>query len=301
MNIIFMGTPNFAIPAFEFLIKSKHKILGVYTRRPKKANRGQQLQITPIHKLAEKNNLKIFTPLNLRSEKEQQILKDLKPDLIVVVAFGLIIPENVLNIPKYGCVNIHPSLLPRWRGSAPIERCLLSEDSETGVCIMKLDSGMDTGDVIKTKKIIITSEMNFEYLHNHLSLLGAEMLLEVIDIIEKTDGNITTYKQDNTLTTLAPKIEKEEAQINFNNSIHYIDRQIRTFGNTIGSYIIHNNSRIKIIKADFEKQNEVKNEIGFLYKNFSFQCKDGILKPLILQKEGKNPIKIKDFLNGYKF
>lgn len=301
MNIIFMGTPNFAIPVFEKLIKSKHRLLGVYTRRPKKANRGQQLQTTPIHKIAEKNNLKIFTPLNLRNEKEQQILKALQPDLIIVVAYGLIIPEAVLNIPKYGCLNIHPSLLPRWRGSAPIERCLLSEDTETGVCIMKLDAGMDTGDVIKMKKITITSEMTIDYLHNNLALMGAEMLIEVVDEIEKTNGNITTYKQDDNLATLAPKIEKEEGKINFVNSINYIDRQIRTFGKTTGAYIIHNNNRIKIIQANFEKQDKIQNEIGFVYKDFSFQCKDGLLKPLILQKEGKKPVEIKDFLNGYKF
>ena len=181
-----MGTPEFSVPALRELIKHrKDEVIAVYTRKPKKADRGQKIQESPIYRIAEENNINIYTPASLRkSEKSKEEFKNLKPDLAVVVAYGLIIPEEILNVPTYGFINIHPSLLPRWRGSAPMQRCLLSEDRETGVCIMKLDSGMDTGDIIKVSdKIKIDENVDLEYLHDKLSVDGAKMLINVIDYI----------------------------------------------------------------------------------------------------------------------
>ena len=300
MNIVFMGTPQFSVLPLLKLLETKHNIVGVYTRRPKPANRGQKLETSPIYKIAEKNNLKIFTPLNLRKEEYQNELKALNPDLIVVVAYGLIIPQAVLDIPKYGVVNIHPSLLPRWRGCAPMERSLLNGDTETGVCIMKLDAGMDTGDVIDVRKIPITKQTKINDLYEQLGILGSELLINTVEEIDRNDGNIKTYKQDDSLATIAEKITSEEGIIDFNNDIDFIDRQIRTFSTNIGTFFMHNGNRLKIIEAEIE-YNDCQ-EIGSINKKtFAIQCKNGLLKPLIIQKEGKRPMNIKDFINGYKF
>ena len=303
-----MGTPEFSVPALKELINScktnsDYELVCVYTRRPKEAGRGQKIQYSPIYKITEENNIQIFTPKNLRNEKNQEEFKKLNIDVAVVVAYGLIIPEEVINMTKYGFINIHPSLLPKWRGSAPMQRCLLSNDEYTGVCIMKLDAGMDTGDIIKVSdKIKIDKNVDIEYLHDNLSVMGAKMLIEVLEDIKNNNGNIKTYKQDDNLATIAPKIEKEEGIIDFNNSsVEYIDKQIRALWVFPSVYFNHNGNRIKILKADFEKNNNAKYPLGSIINDkFHIQCKDGILKPLIVQKEVKNPMDIKSFLNGYK-
>lgn len=304
MRIVFMGTPDFAVPALNKLIEfKKNDIIAVYTKKPKKADRGHKIVESPIYKIAKENNIQIITPASFKkSEKNRIEFRELKPDLAIVVAYGLIIPQEMLDIPTYGFINIHPSLLPRWRGSAPMQRCLLSEDRETGVCIMRLDEGMDTGDIIKiSDKIQINKDVDIEYLHDVLSEKGAEMIIDVVNDIEKNKGNIVTIKQNNNLSTIADKIDNSEGKINFNNSIFFIERQIRALGKFIGTYFIHNNLRIKILKADILETGFNKNTGQIINEQFHIQCKDGILIPLILQKEGKKPINIKDFLNGYKF
>lgn len=304
MKIVFMGTPDFAVPALNELIKhQKDNIIAVYTKEPKKADRGQKIQESPIYKIAKENNIPIYTPKSLRkSEKDREEFKKLKPDLVVVVAYGLIIPEEILNVPTYGFINIHPSLLPRWRGSSPMQRCLLSDDKETGVCIMKLDVGMDTGDIIKiSDKINIDENVDIEYLHDKLSVDGAKMLIDVINDIEKNNGIKNTIKQDDSLATVADKIDNSEGKIDFqNSSIFFIEKQIRALGKFIGTYFVHNGKRIKILQAKI--LNTKTGSTGTIIdKDFDIQCKDGILKPLVLQKEGKKPMSINDFLNGYKF
>ena len=304
MRIVFMGTPDFAVPTLNKLLEfRKNEIIAVYTKKPKKAERGQKIQESPIYKIAKENNINIYTPISLRKrEKSREEFKLLKPDLVVVVAYGLIIPSEILDVPTYGFINIHPSLLPRWRGCAPLQRCLLSEDKETGACIMKLDSGMDTGDIIKiSDKIKIDKNVDIEYLHDTLSIYGANMVIDVINDIEKNKGIINTIKQNDDLATIADKIENEEGKIDLNNSsIFFIERQIRALGKFIGTYFFHNGKRIKILKADIN--NSIDGEVGTIINNqFHIQCKDGVLIPLILQKEGKKPMTIKEFLNGYKF
>ena len=305
MRIVFMGTPEFSVPALNELINCRrNELVAVYTRKPKKADRGQKIQESPVYRIAKENGINIYTPSSFRnSHKNQEEFKNLKPDLVVVVAYGLIIPEEILNVPTYGFINIHPSLLPRWRGSAPMQRCLLSEDKETGVCIMKLDTGMDTGDILKVSdKIIIDKNVDLEYLHDNLSVIGAKMLTDVINDIEKNNGIVNTVKQDNSLATIANKIDSSEGKIDFqNSSVFFIERQIRALGKFIGTYFIHNKKRIKILKANI-LDSQILGKIGtILNDKFFIQCKDGILEPLILQKEGKKPMDISNFLNGYRF
>ncbi len=303
MKIVFMGTPDFAIPSLQNLIDSKNEILAVFTKQPKQSNRGYKLQKTPIHELAEKNNIRIFTPKTFKIEKNIDDVKNLQPDLIVVVAYGLILPKKLLDIPKYGCINIHPSLLPKYRGCAPMERCLMSNDNETGVCIMKIVEDLDAGDVIKCKKIPINKDTTIVDLKNVLSNLGAKMLMEVIDNFENKDFSVI-YKQNDREATFTEKITNTDAIISWEkDSVIKIHKKIMALCDSVTVTIKHNENKIKILKSDYilnENSNNIKNLGTVIDKNFSIQCVDGVLKPLLVQREGKKIMNIKDFLNGYK-
>jgi methionyl-tRNA formyltransferase len=303
MKIIFMGTSNFSTPTLEQLISSKHEIVGVFTKKPKEADRGKKLSFSPIYKIAEKNGLKIFTPPTFKNNKNTEMATELGADLIVVVSYGLILTKGVLESTKYGAINIHPSLLPRWRGSAPMERTLLSGDKESGVCIMKVGEGIDDGCVIRCEKLELTKEMDLEFLSDHLSKRGAEMLLSVIDDIEKT-GKIVGMEQDDALATLAEKVTNEDAIINWKtDSVEKIHNKIRALGNSVGIFIHNGGNKIKILKADFELSKcEDTSKIGSVIdvKRFCIQCVDGILKPLVMQRGGGRAMEVKDFINGYR-
>ena len=301
MRIVFMGTPEFALPTLQKLINSKHTIEAVYTRKGKKSNRGFKLQNTPVYELAEKNNLRILTPPTFRNGKNLEELREIKPDLIIVVAYGLILTKEVLNIPKYGCINLHPSLLPKYRGCAPMERCLLSNDTETGVCVMKVAEGVDNGDIIDIYKCSIDKNTDIIYLKKHLSEIGADMMLKTL---EKLDNNekLNLIKQDDSEATFTDKITNEDAKIDWiNDSVVTIHNKIRALNDSVGVYLYHNNNRIKLLKSDYILQQNEKSKAIIIDKNFSINCKDGILKLIIVQKEGKKAMNIKDFVNGYRF
>lgn len=303
MKIVFMGTPEFAIPALSELINSGHEIIGVYTKQPKRVDRGKKIKNTPVHDLALKYNIPVFTPKTFKNGKNLEDLIRLKPDLVTVVAYGLILTKEVLEIPKYGCINIHPSLLPRWRGCAPIERCLMSDDTETGVCIIKVDEGLDSGDIISSYKTKITNETDIVSLKKELSDIGSKMLLDTVNEIEKNNGNIKTIKQSNIGITIADKITNNDAIIDWeNDDVIQIHRKIMALNDSVGVHIKHNNNVIKIIKSSYIIDNKTNNIPGTIIdKKFSIVCKNGILKPLILQREGKKAVNINDFVNGYRF
>lgn len=304
MKIVFMGTPEFAIPAFNRLLNSSHEIIAVYTRQAKQSGRGKKIKNTPIYDLAVKNNIDVFTPKTFKNGKNIDGLLNLKPDLIVVVAYGLILTKEVLEIPKYGCINIHPSLLPKWRGCAPMERCLMSDDTETGVCIMKVDEGLDSGDIISTYTTKITDKTDIISLKEELSNVGAEMLLKTVNEIEKTNGNIKTIKQSQNGIIIADKITNNDAIIDWKkDNVIKIHKKIMALSDSVTVCIKHSDNIIKILKSDYIIDNNLSNVAvrTIVDKNFSIACSDGILKPLVLQKEGKKPVGIKDFINGYKF
>ncbi|MDR2760222.1 MAG: methionyl-tRNA formyltransferase, partial [Rickettsiales bacterium] len=282
MKIIFMGASNFSLPALGQLAASRHEIVGVFTKKPKKANRGQKLSFSPVYKFAEKNNLKIFMPATFKNEKNASLARNLDADLITVVSYGLILSESVLRGTKYGAINIHPSLLPRWRGSAPIERALLAGDEETGVCIMEMSEGVDSGRIIDCERVKITRETDLESLSRQLSEIGARLLMKAIAEIEKT-GKILGREQGEDGAIFAEKITKEDAKINWlTDSVAVIHRKIIALGKTPGIFIKLGGNRIKILKADFELgECADKNKIGAVTdkKNFFIQCADGILKP----------------------
>lgn len=301
MKIVFMGTPDFAVPTLQKLIDNEKDVVAVYTRKAKKSNRGFKLQNTPIYEVAEKHNIKIFTPATFKNGKNLDELKELKPDVIVVVAYGLILPKELLDIPTYGCINLHPSLLPRYRGCAPMERCLLSGDKESGICIMKVDEGLDSGDIIDIYKCDIDKNMDIQELKEKFSIIGADMILKIIEKLEKGE-NLNYIKQDHSLATFTDKITNEDAKIDWqNDSVITIHNKIRALNDSVGVYLYHNNNRIKLIKSDYILKENNTNLATIQDKYFSINCKDGILKIITLQKEGKKAMNIKDFVNGYKF
>ena len=305
MKIVLFATPEFAIPTLELINNSNHEILAVYTKMAKPQGRGMQLQNTPIYEKATELGLKVFTPKTLKKPEEWEKLKEFNADIFVVVAYGLILPKEVINIAKYGCINIHPSLLPRWRGASPLQRAIMAGDKETGVCIIVLGEGLDDGDILACKKIKIDDEMDIESLHDQLSIEGANLMLKCLDDIEKNKKVIATPQASEGMI-YAEKIDKEEGKLNFNDSIEKIYNTIRAIGLLTGTYFEYNGERIKILKATIqksltEKEKELQNGEIIITKNaLIIKCSDGLLKPLILQREGKKALEVTEFIKGFK-
>lgn len=247
MKIIFAGTPEFSAIALEALIKSTHEIIAVYTQPDRPAGRGLKLTASPVKTLAVQHGLSLYQPVSLKSAEEQATLKKLGADIMVVAAYGLLLPQAVLDIPRFGCVNIHPSLLPRWRGAAPIQRTIFSGDKVTGVCIMQMDAGLDTGPVLLKHEYALEVDETTQTLHDKLAKMGADSLVEALELIES--GKASPESQDNSHATYAEKIKKEEAIIKWDMPAHTIDCQIRAFNPWPMAYTHLHNERIRIGKA----------------------------------------------------
>ena len=289
-KLVFMGTPAFSVKALEVLA-NKHDILCVYTQPPRPAKRGKKLQKTAIHERSETLGLPVRTPTSLK--EEITFLKSLNLDAIIVAAYGLLLPKNVLDLPKKGCLNIHASLLPRWRGAAPIERAIMAGDSETGITIMQMDSGLDTGDMLAIKKLPIHENTTAQTLHDALSELGAEMMANILD------EEFNPISQPENGVTYAHKLKKEEGLIDWSKPAIVLDRQIRS----IRSYFEYNGERIRVIESVlFDNLDNKTMEIGKLIddnKRLIIACGEGTLRITTLQRAGKKPVKAEDFLRGY--
>jgi len=302
MKIVFMGTSNFAVPTLEkLLLFPNYQILAVYTKEPSISGRGNKLQISPIHDFANKNNLQVFTPKSLKDFSIQKSFSDLHPDVAIVISYGLILPQEILNTPKYGCFNVHPSKLPRYRGSAPLQRSIMNGEKESAVCIIKMDPGIDSGDVVNQEDFMISDNENYQDISQKTAKIGAHLIIKTLNQIE--DNSINFVKQNDNLATFAKKIEKSESLIDWNNSCENIFNKIRALSGNLDAYFNFNNEKIKILDCNFSiNKNIDKKLIGTIFdKDFSIVCKDGLIKPLRLQKQGKNPLTIKEFLNGFKF
>lgn len=227
LSIVFAGTPEFAVPALEALLKSEHRVVAVYTQPDRPAGRGQKLAISPVKRCALDHGLHIEQPLKLRDDEQIARLAAFEPDVMVVVAYGLILPQAVLDVPRLGCINIHASLLPRWRGAAPIQRAIEAGDTETGVTIMRMDAGLDTGPVLLERRVPIEPTDTSATLHDRLSRLGAEALLEALDGI--ADGSLSARPQPAEGVTYAAKVTKEEARIDWRQPALDIERRVRAF------------------------------------------------------------------------
>lgn len=295
MRIIFMGTPEFSVPTLEALIK-EHEVIAVYTQAPKPAGRGQHEQLSPVHESANKFSIKVFTPKTLKKPDIQQELINLKADVIVVVAYGLILPTEVLNATKYGCINIHPSLLPFYRGAAPMQRTILSGEKETAMCIMKMDEGIDTGDILMMEKLPLPSDITYPILSSKMSHLGAKLLLDTL----KNINNIIPCKQ-NGEGSYAAKISKEESELNWHESSEFLVRKVNAFNPWPGTYFLNGEEKIKVLNAkSFNEQHYHKPGTIIDQNNLVIACSHGLFQPLILQRAGKKPMKTSDFLRGYK-
>ncbi|MFI4914209.1 MAG: methionyl-tRNA formyltransferase [Steroidobacterales bacterium] len=227
MHIAFAGTPEFALPALRALAGSEHRLVGVLTQPDRPAGRGRKLHASPVKQFAQALNLPIAQPARLRSEEERAQLLSWRPELLVVVAYGLILPPAVLALPRFGCLNIHASLLPRWRGAAPIQRAILAGDDTSGVTIMQMDAGLDTGPILRQQTLPVAADATAGNLHDSLAALGAQLLLEVIG--ELADGRARGLPQAESGATYAAKVDKAEAQIDWQASAAAIDRKVRAF------------------------------------------------------------------------
>lgn len=293
-NIVFMGTPDFSVPVLKMLIENTNVLL-VVTQPDKIVGKDKTVSFNPVKKLALEENIPVFQPMRIRKDFEK--LKNLDIDLIVTCAYGQIIPKEVLDMPKYGCINVHASILPKYRGSAPIQWCLFNNDDVTGVTIMYMDEGMDTGDIIKIKEIPILDSDNVGTLHDKLSKLGCNLLLEVLPtIFNKTNDRI---KQGNNYT-MAPMIKREDERLDFNEEGKKIIGKIKGLNPWPLANIIINNQEIKVLEAEFV-QKKVDNT-GIIKeidkKNVGITCKDGIIYLKKIKPSGKKVMEINSFLNG---
>lgn len=297
MKIVFMGTPYFASNILSKLAEN-FKIDVCYTQSAKPAKRGQTLQKSPVHLIAQGNEITVRTPKSLKNDEEIAFLNNLKPDVILVVAYGMLLPKAVLDVAKYGCFNVHPSLLPRWRGASPIEHTIMHGDSKTACQIIKMQEGLDTGDIVSSKEINLDGTQTYETLSKTLSDIGAQLLNTLL--IDLKNANKLVYtKQSETGITYAKKITNPDYLIDFNQKPSFIEAKIRALE---GCFFLHKNTRIKILKASFDDEFNHGKEAGqIINNNMQLACSNkGILKPILVQKEGGKVLPIKDFLNGFK-
>ncbi|EFX92871.1 methionyl-tRNA formyltransferase [Actinobacillus ureae ATCC 25976] len=302
LNIIFAGTPDFAAQHLQALLDSEHNVITVYTQPDKPAGRGKKLQTSPVKQLAEQHNIPVYQPKSLRNEEAQAELKALNADVMVVVAYGLILPEAVLNAPKYGCLNVHGSLLPRWRGAAPIQRAIWAGDPETGVTIMQMDIGLDTGDMLHKVTTPIAADETSASLYAKLAELAPPALLEVLNGLESQA--FKAEKQDEALSNYAEKLSKEEAKLDWNLTACQLERNIRAFNPWPISFLTLEvdgvEQSVKVYQANvLPHQAKVAGTVLQVDKNgIQIATQDGVLNITQLQPSGKKPMSVQDFLNG---
>jgi methionyl-tRNA formyltransferase len=294
LRLAFMGTPDFALPALETLIASPHEIVAVYTQPPRPAGRGHNEKKTPVHLAAEAAGFEVLTPKSLKSAEEQDLFRSLQLDAAVVVAYGLILPKAILTEPRFGCLNIHPSLLPRWRGAAPIQRAILAGDDETGVAIMRLDEGLDSGPILATETVPIDPTATAGALHDDLAQRGARLLLRVLDGL--TAGVVQAAPQTGIGVTYAAKIGPHDQRIDWRKGAAETERQIRALSPVPGAWFEFAGARVKLWSAVVTEGNGKPGEV--IDSDLTVACGSGALRPLTLQRQGKKAMSAGEFLRG---
>lgn len=290
MRVIFMGTPEFSVPVLEALA-ARHEVVAVYSQPPRPAGRGKALRPSPVQARAEALGLPVRHPLNFKAAEERAAFADLNADIAVVVAYGLILPQAVLDAPKRGCLNIHASLLPRWRGAAPIHRAILSGDRETGICIMQMEAGLDTGPVLLREKLAIGATETTGELHDRLSAMGARMICETLDRLD----SLTPEGQPETGVTYAAKIDKAEAKIDWSRPAAELVRLVNGLSPFPGAWCEVAGERVKLLRADLVAG---AGEPGTVLQGFDIACGAGALRVLEAQREGKKPMPSAEILKG---
>ena len=295
-KIVFMGTPEFSIPTLEALIKNKFNVTCVYTQPPTKSKRGQKINVSPIEEFSKKNKINFKNPVNLNSDEELKIFKELSPDIVVVVAYGQIIPKNFLELAKFGFINIHASLLPKWRGAAPIQRAIMNGDTKTGVSIMKIEEKLDSGPVLSVKELDLDQNITSGEVEKKLSIAGASLLIESLKKIENSKAKF--IDQAHSEATYAKKINKNETKINWNLDARRVLAHIHGMSPNPGSWFEYENERFKILRAS--KSLASGNPGTVLDENLTIACKIDSIQILEIQRQGKNKQFAKDFLLGKK-
>ncbi len=301
MRIIFAGTPDFAAECLKALLNSEHEICAVYTQPDRPAGRGRKLTPSPVKQLALEHDIPVEQPLNFKTGDSRQTLAAYDADLMVVVAYGLLLPQQVLDTPKFGCINVHASLLPRWRGAAPIQRAILAGDSESGVGIMKMEAGLDTGPVVLEARCPINDTDTAQDLHDRLAALGAETLLQSLSDIETRLKQ--ARPQDDSLSTYAKKLDKQEATIDWQQSAARILRQINAFNPWPIAQTQWHGDTMRLWKAspgERTRQGQPGEIIAVSKQGLDVQTGDGILRITELQMPGKRAMQVQDFLNANK-
>lgn len=298
MKVVFMGTPEFALPVLQKL-NDEHEVVCVYTRAPKEAGRGKELQKSPVHLWAEKNGIEVRTPKTLRNVDEQIKFAELKADISIVAAYGLILPKEIIEAFPKGCLNVHGSLLPRWRGAAPMQRAIEAGDEKTGITIMQVVEALDAGAMYKKGEIVIDEDMTVGILHDKMANMGADLMSEVLSDLD----NIKPEVQNEALVTYAAKIEKEESKLDFNNDAVVLERKIRAFNPYPATYFEHNGERFKLLKCRVI-DNDKGLTIGELWqddKHLIIGCAKQALDVLQIQRQGKKAMMTEELLRGYRF
>lgn len=298
LRLIFMGTPDFSVPTLLELVAHGHEIAAVYTRAAKPAGRGMKLQATPVEQEARRLGIAVETPTTLKTPKALEAFRAHDADAAVVVAYGMILPQAILDTPKLGCFNLHASLLPRWRGAAPINRAIMAGDAETGVMVMKMDAGLDTGDVAMAERVAITDAMTASDLHDALARLGGDLMVRAIGALER--GMLQLTRQSEAGVSYAAKIDKAEARIDWSRPARAVLRHIHGLSPFPGAWcempIEGQPVRVKILRCAIADGAGAPGEL--LDDRLSFACGEGAVRILELQRAGKAPMKAEEFLRG---
>ena len=298
LRLIFMGTPDFSVPTLLELAAHGHEIAAVYTRAPKPAGRGMKLQASPVEQEARRLGIPVLTPSTLKTAEALEEFRAHDADAAVVVAYGMILPQAILDAPKFGCFNLHASLLPRWRGAAPINRAVMSGDAETGVMVMKMDAGLDTGDVAMAERLPITDRMTASDVHDALSRLGADLMVRAMAALER--GALQLTEQSEAGLTYAAKIEKAEAKIDWHKPAHSVLRHIHGLSPFPGAWsevLVDGEAvRVKILRCEPAKGAGAPGAL--LDDQLTIACGEGAVRILELQRAGKAPMKAAEFLRG---
>ncbi len=297
-RIAFMGTPDFAVTALQQLLNENFNIVCVYTQPPRPKGRGNKVQASPIHQLAQSAEIEVRAPINFKNKQDIKDFQNLDLDFAIVAAYGLILPREILNAPKYGCINIHGSILPRWRGAAPIQRAILAGDHQTGITIMKMDEGLDTGDMIAVNITPITTNTTLPDLHDQLAQMGGDMILEFLHNFNPKTG-IIAQPQPKDGITYAHMLKKEEGRVNWSDSADDIALQIRGLNPWPGTWTLdHQNCRFKILEVRITQEISDKEE-GTILPSGKIQCgENSVLQLQKIQPENKKPMDILSALNG---
>ena len=292
MRIAFMGTPDFAVPTLDALIAAGHEVAAVYAQPPRPAGRGKGLTPSPVQRRAEQAGIPVHTPTSLRDTDAQGDFAALDLDVAVVAAYGLILPQPILDAPRLGCLNVHASLLPRWRGAAPIQRAILAGDRTTGVTIMRMEKGLDTGPMLASLPVQVGRKSAGE-LTAELAGIGAALMADVLGRLDAIEAR----PQDEALATHAPKIGKQEARLDFNRPAAEIERQVRAFNPVPGAFFEYRGERLKLLAAEISGQ---QGEPGTVLDSaLTIACADGAIAPTLVQRAGRAPMSAAELLRGF--